>query len=365
MKWPKKCRLGCLLLALLLATPALRADEPIADTVPTQILRKMERGWRRRNLRIYERNNPIVGTAFRDVVSTARLSTARVLCDGVPTALGTIVDSAGYVLTKSSELHGHVECELLDRRRVPATFVAGNRDYDLALLRIEADDLTPIVWSTTQPAVGAWLASAGLKTDPKAIGVLSSTARAIQAPIGALGVELEQTAEGARITGIIEGSPAEKIGLEAGDVVTRVNKKAIRDIRTLSRTIGSYKPGDRVRISVRRNGSVWSDTAILCDKWRLRHSDEQAEIMESLAGPLSNRRRGFPSAMQHDTPLKPHDCGGPLVDLDGHAVGINIARSSRVATYAIPAVVVRKLLPELVAQDAGYHAATTQVGAED
>jgi serine protease Do len=63
---------------------------------------------------------------------------------------------------------------------------------------------------------------------------------------------------------------------------------------------------------------------------------------------LSNRRSGFPFILQHDTVLKQTDCGGPLVDLDGKVVGINIARAGRVESYAIPAQAVRELLPDLL-----------------
>jgi RNA polymerase sigma factor (TIGR02999 family) len=35
--------------------------------------------------------------------------------------------------------------------------------------------------------------------------------------------------------------------------------------------------------------------------------------------------------------LKPEECGGPLVDVDGRAVGLNIARAGRVETLALPA----------------------------
>jgi serine protease Do len=51
--------------------------------------------------------------------------------------------------------------------------------------------------------------------------------------------------------------------------------------------------------------------------------------------------------MQHDTVLQPNQCGGPLVNLDGKAVGINIARASRVASYALPASAIKPLLEEL------------------
>jgi S1-C subfamily serine protease len=47
---------------------------------------------------------------------------------------------------------------------------------------------------------------------------------------------------------------------------------------------------------------------------------------------------------QHDQPLNPEDCGSVLVDLHGEVVGVNIARVSRVDTYAIPADFVARLL---------------------
>ena len=73
---------------------------------------------------------------------------------------------------------------------------------------------------------------------------------------------------------------------------------------------------------------------------------EQVELMESLGGPLSERRSGFPYVLEHDTVLRPKDCGGPLVDLDGNAVGINIARVSRVSSYALPASAIRPILAD-------------------
>ena len=54
-----------------------------------------------------------------------------------------------------------------------------------------------------------------------------------------------------------------------------------------------------------------------------------------------------PVVLQHDTVLRPNQCGGPVVNLDGQAVGVNIARAGRVASYALPASVVLPLLEEL------------------
>src|SRR5262249_45959434 len=69
---------------------------------------------------------------------------------------------------------------------------------------------------------------------------------------------------------------------------------------------------------------------------------------ERMGSILSNRRGEFPLILQHDSTLKYTDCGGPLVDLDGHVVGFNIARAGRVETYAIPGEAVPDLLPALL-----------------
>jgi len=68
------------------------------------------------------------------------------------------------------------------------------------------------------------------------------------------------------------------------------------------------------------------------------------DISRMMAGKLSNQSTGYPMALQHDTALQPNEVGGPLVDLDGNAVGINIARAGRVKSFAIPAAEVKQML---------------------
>jgi serine protease Do len=51
--------------------------------------------------------------------------------------------------------------------------------------------------------------------------------------------------------------------------------------------------------------------------------------------------------LQHDTPLFPEQCGGPLLDLEGKVVGINIARQGRISSLAIPTSYLVELLPDL------------------
>jgi serine protease Do len=80
--------------------------------------------------------------------------------------------------------------------------------------------------------------------------------------------------------------------------------------------------------------------------------------METFGAVQSDRRYGFPLVFQHDTPLVPEECGGPVINLDGQVVGMNIARGGRVATYAIPADHLQQLLgemlhPNVAARDTG------------
>ena len=66
-----------------------------------------------------------------------------------------------------------------------------------------------------------------------------------------------------------------------------------------------------------------------------------------LSGDVSLLSEGFEEAIEHDTVLEPWQCGGPLVNLDGKAIGLNIARASRFATYALPASLARQILTRL------------------
>ena len=75
---------------------------------------------------------------------------------------------------------------------------------------------------------------------------------------------------------------------------------------------------------------------------------------------VTRRRGGFPAILQHDGVIKPTDCGGPLVDLDGKVVGINIARAGRVESYALPSEDVQALITDLKSGKLAPSPATTR-----
>ena len=62
-------------------------------------------------------------------------------------------------------------------------------------------------------------------------------------------------AQGALVTGIEAGSPADKGGVEAGDVITRFDGKPIEKVADLPRLVGNTKPGSKSTVTVFRRGA--------------------------------------------------------------------------------------------------------------
>jgi hypothetical protein len=59
---------------------------------------------------------------------------------------------------------------------------------------------------------------------------------------------------GVKLSGVREGSPAEKAGIQSGDVIVRFGEKAIRNIYDYTYALGAYKPGEKVEIGLLREG---------------------------------------------------------------------------------------------------------------
>lgn len=84
---------------------------------------------------------------------------------------------------------------------------------------------------------------------------------------GRIGVQIDQVSkevaeaaglgkpQGALVRAVESGSPADKAGVEAGDIITRFDGKAIEKATDLPRMVGATKPGSRNTVTVFRRGT--------------------------------------------------------------------------------------------------------------
>jgi serine protease Do len=290
-------------------------------------------------------------SAFAPVVSNTWPSVATILADGAPVALGTVVDADGLLITKASQLDGgSITCRLADGRRLRTALLGKDDEHDLALIKIPARDLEPVAWREDGvPTAGHWVVTPGPSPTPLAAGVVSAAERSWRMrrqdrPRGFLGVQLEPgESNTVRIARVIGGLAADKAGIEAGDVIARVGDEMTESVDQVIRTLGGTPPDTTVTIGLLRD-----DRAITVDATLGKMSVRTPELRWG-GGPFSERRFEFPNVLPHDTTLLPTQCGGPLLDMNGQAVGINIARALRVASYALPARDVQRVLEQLKA----------------
>ncbi len=59
---------------------------------------------------------------------------------------------------------------------------------------------------------------------------------------------------GVRITGTTPDSPAQKAGMQKGDIITKIDDFKIENLRNLSQALAKLKPGDEITLVYLRAG---------------------------------------------------------------------------------------------------------------
>jgi serine protease Do/serine protease DegQ len=96
--------------------------------------------------------------------------------------------------------------------------------------------------------------------------------------------------QGALVSQVVDDSAAEQAGIKAGDVVTAINGKAVKDAAGLRNSIGLLSVGDKVDIALLRDGKPRRVTAVI---------GERDALAEARAGGLHN---GLEGALLEDAP---------------------------------------------------------------
>lgn len=271
-------------------------------------------------------------------------------------AYGTVISAEGHILTKASEVEGvgKIDVRIDKESYKDAKILMTDPRWDVALLKVEATGLTPVVFAPDSKLPrGTWVVVNGVTSRTKRrvmAGIISADAREIPPEGGAvLGVTLKETKKGLAVEEVSKDSGAEKAGMKKGDILTAIADKPVKEIEALGKMLSEMKSGTDVKVTLLREGKKTELDVKLSARGDLFR---EVSRNDQMSGDFSNRRSGFPRVIQHDILGASLTMGGPVLDLEGRAVGMNIARANRAETFAIPVEELRELAGGMVKQAA-------------
>src|SRR5207302_1325704 len=235
---------------------------------------------------------------------------------------GVIVDAkAGYVLTNAHvvENANEITVTLQDGRDLKAEVVGSDADSDVAVLKINPGNSGGALVNLRGELIGINTAILSRTGGNIGIGfaIPVNMARSVMEQLikfgsvkrGQLGVSIYSvtpdiahslglsSAMGALVSQVVDGSPADKAGIRAGDVITTINGQNVKSNSELRNTIGLLRVGDKVDVGLVRDGKPMRVTAVIAD------------TAAELAGGPASIHKAFEGATLVDAP----DASGALV----------------------------------------------------
>lgn len=256
-----------------------------------------------------------------------------------------------YIISKSSLLPGEITAILANGRAEQLTVCYRDDRKDLVLLEMDRKSKNGIDISAATKNTFSFADMGKILISPNPLdegeisilGTLEFDMPGLYSS-GYLGSALEVKGSRALISMVQEKSPAHEAGLKIGDEVLRINKSAISSSEQFVKEIQKNKPRDTIHIEYKRDG-VENSIDITLAK---RPYNITGHVAERFTDGKSDRRDGFKNAFVHDGKLKPAEVGGPIFDIKGNFIGINMARYSRTSSIAVSAIeVVDFLRPQM------------------
>ncbi len=298
------------------------------------------------------KNGETVVAVFEEQRAVLQKSSAVIREGRKELAYGVVISADGYILTKASEVAkiSAISVTVDEAKFDNAKVVASDATWDVALLKIEAQGLQPIQYaSSSDIPQGTWVVANGATSGSRRRalpGIISAKPREIPASGGAaLGVVLKTKTKALEIEDVNEKSGAQEAGLQKGDVIVMIDGKNVSKIEEMAALMKDKKAGTTVKVTYKRAGKVETVDVRLAAKGELFAEKSRNDQM---SGDYSSRRTGFPRVIQHDVLGNKESTGGPLLNLEGLCIGMNIARADRAQSFAIPVEELKEIATRLM-----------------
>ncbi|HKI17611.1 MAG TPA: hypothetical protein VKA15_07010, partial [Isosphaeraceae bacterium] len=121
-------------------------------------------------------------------------------------------------------------------------------------------------------------------------------------------------------------------GVRGGDLLYSIDGRRILAEADMFEAINHRRTGDIVPVRLERAGKMMDLVLPLAPETRLD---------------TNHRADDFPTAIECAVPFYPYECGGPIVNLTGRAIGVTIATPGPHGGMVVPGDSILKLLPVL------------------
>jgi serine protease Do len=312
----------------------------------------------------YRTTGSEVVAAFEKERKVLQVSSAVILDARKEIGYGVVISPDGAILAKASEVLGvlgvlgvsALSVTVDEKNYKDVKLAAIDLMWDVALLKISTSGLVPVEYAPTSDVPqGTWVVANGASSRTRRrllAGIVSAKPREIPATGGAaLGVILNPKSKNVLVEEVNEKSGAKEAGLQKGDVILSIDGTRVKNVTEIAKVLQNKKAGMMVALVYRREKEEVTIDVRLSVKAEMYA--EQKSRNDQMSGDFSPRRSGFPRVMQHDILGSRIVQGGPLLDLDGRCLGMNIARANRAESFAIPVEELKELAERLMKQAAG------------
>lgn len=258
---------------------------------------------------------------------------------------GVILTPDGYIATKASEFqsYGSLVIRIGSAKYEHFRLVGTDPSTDIALVKVEAHDLPAPGPIGNETSLGTLVVSNGSTTRisrrPQ-LGTISAARRPIpNRDTAYLGVVFGAPRS---LQEVVRDGPAFHAGAQAGDEILSLDGTPVATLEAIAPILSKKSIGEKIILRVKRKGRELSYTVTLGSRRKALGDNVPENANDQISGGFSKRRDDFPMVFQHDTPSRFTLMGGPLLNLKGELVGMNIARVNRAENYALPMDVVQK-----------------------